>query len=641
MPSLQEALKQKGLADNVLLSPPVKPWKSPLQVLRQGEHDQTVTTFREVLDDLSLTFNGSIQRNRKSFSWSDADNNRLKKVLDETCKSERADSCKKLYRLLTKRTELIAENLESGKTTATIAVQFPGRLRVGGQRGFRERLFPAFHSVYGVPYVPSSSIKGALLAWARDYLPEDEKQTVREMLGFLDGEEASLGKVQILDAFPTTPCLSVDVATPQWSWQGDRVEYGPSPHMMLSLKNVTLKVGLAHTSLGTTSDVKTVLKWLKDALVIKGLGSRLSAGYGRAKSDSTLNYPAKAEQRLLSNHPFSLWSQGIYGAQQSEHELRPTALRGILRYWFRAVGLGLYSPAECKRLEGELFGTIEPTPEQLQKKESPPQGSFYTALTADSSTVKKVVLTISKSKSRELNLYHDKATAIFGAATADHLNLLQHLFKLAIHCGGIGRGSRRALHINDQRFRGCHWENSHQNETLVWNPNAWQQFLNSLINAFLCAFPAVHRITRPTIVDNPGIGKPRYQDVLNKNAKILLVPCPKLVHPKLANWEEEGSSRNILGEALNMLYIRQDSGRFLYKGEKTIKVDGKKITEGNLSVGGKLGIPSYATIQSNFPLQAPAYQTVIVFGSAYHLDRQKFCHDLQQNSGAREVIWPD
>ena len=644
MGTLQDALIKKGFASTQPVKAEMPLWKSPLQVLRQGEFELDEKGFKQILKDLDAPERA--RRNGRPTTWSKLDDERLQLVLAKTCEAERAEPCKTLYRSLNKRTELLADSLETKKDKAILNIQFPGRLRVGGPGGFRERLLPAFHPVYGIPYVPSSSIKGVLLSWAKAYLPDNEKLRIEPLLGYLKGDEASLGKVQILDAFPTAPCLSVDVATPQWTWgNDDRVQYGPSPHLMLSMKKVTLKVGITRTSLGTADDVKTVLSWLQDALIVKGLGSRISAGYGRVESSQPLTYPLKAADRPLSEHSFSLWSQGIYGAssnpQENAHELRPTALRGMLRYWFRAVGLGLYSPLDCKKLEGELFGTIESTAQQIRDKVSPPQGSLKISLLLNSQTIKNVVLSDSMrggsgSTNQSIPLYCDKATAVLEARTQAHLTLIQHLFKLAIHCGGIGRGSRRPIHVNDRRFRGCYWEPAAKQDVLGWSVSHWQQFLVSLKNAFL----AVQLGSGPG-VSNPDGVKSRYQDVLCSSATILLVPCPKLIHPQDVRWENMGASPDVLGNALHCLYTRKDgSGNFLYKGETKKRINGELRVEGNASVGGKLGIPSYVVIQPNFPETGSYYQTVIVFGSDYDTGRRSFCADLRQNDQARLVEWP-
>ena len=178
-------------------------------------------------------------------------------------------TCDRLYQQLTAKTNLIASEV--------LTVKFPWRVRVGGMRGFQEILLPVFHPVYGVPYVPSSSIKGAVLAWAK----QNQQPEIDRLLGTLDN---GIGCVQFLDAFPTKPCLSVDMANPNWHWDdGDRcIKYKPEPHPLLSMEQPELAIGLALTSRGNNpEDVKTVKIWLEQTLATSGIGSRVSSGYGR------------------------------------------------------------------------------------------------------------------------------------------------------------------------------------------------------------------------------------------------------------------------------------------------------------------------------------------------------------------------
>ncbi|MGB3296627.1 MAG: RAMP superfamily CRISPR-associated protein, partial [Phormidesmis sp.] len=272
---------------------------------------------------------------------------------------EEKSSCDSLYKALTARTESLADK--------TVSATFPWRLKVGGLRGFQELLLPAFHPVYGIPYVPSSSLKGMLKGWAKKALPE-ESEKIREIFGYLEGEESATARVQILDAFPTKPCLSTDIANPQWHWDSNQqVKYKPEPHPMLSMRDVTLVIGLKRTSLGRAEDVITACTWLEKALLTEGLGGRVSAGYGRAQKVNKKQRTASSPRYVASTHPFELWSEGMYGISTKDPEFRTVSVRGILRYWFRAFALGLYSPQACQALENNFFGSLE-VPEGDEKK---------------------------------------------------------------------------------------------------------------------------------------------------------------------------------------------------------------------------------------------------------------------------------
>jgi CRISPR-associated protein Cmr6 len=503
-------------------------------------------------------------------------------IADQTCAS--------LYEQLTEKTKKLADD--------TIRVQFPWRLRVGGIRGFRELLLPVFHPVYGVPYIPSSSLKGAIKAIAL----QDKSNffEVERLLGTLDD---GIGCVQILDAFPTAPSLSVDMANPQWHWENGQVKYNSVPHPLLSMKHSEFVIGLSRTSRGkNVDDVQKVKSWLEKALAT-GIGSRVSAGYGRTALSAGLAYS--------SSHDFQLWTQGIYGADTQQSEFRPVALRGMLRYWFRAIALGIYSPTESKEFEAILFGTIEP-----KSKEG---------------TIRIGVKWEEGQKRGSSDPYFYKGKILLESKEQQHLTLIEKLLHLSSHIAGIGRGSRRPLHWNHPRMRGCYWELSESK--LACEQKAWQDLIQQVLNAFsvvkkpqslpdsikslglnksIVARPLKRSTIPPPVIhsqktDTAGNfdnSNNRCQDVFNNQANIYLVPSSKMKHPKdVQDWSREGDTPLVRGEALQLLYSSPN-----YKGVNREGV-------GNSEVGGKLGIPSFVIIKSNFPDSGEPYQTVTVFGA--------------------------
>lgn len=539
-----------------------------------------------------------------------------------------------LYTRLCERVASLAavlEQNESGKVKRAIVIaEFSGYVRVGGLAGFRERLLPVMHPIYGIPYVPASSIKGALRAWAR----KTGQQNIDRLLGYLKDKEAAIAAVEILDAFPLHPCLKVDVATPQWEWDGEEVKYGPAPHQLLSLENLKLQIGLRQTSRGTPDHVKTVMEWLEDALLSDGIGSRVSAGYGRAskiidsikpedtevkdkkgKKDKTVPN-IKSVDRFISRHQFEFWSQGMYGPTppdkgnqyEGETEFRATAVRGILRYWFRAVALGFFPPAHCQTLEHILFGTLEPK-------------ARYGHI--------RISLSHLKDTSGDKKTLHQVSGAIvLEAKTQDELNLLQHLLCLATHIGGVGRGSRRPLHTNKDGnrvdLRGCYWQIDNSIK-LDCDAAQWKDLLKKLKDTLSEVKQAAFQELKPEerrelerfntlSTGSPGTsGKGnRRQDVLNTNARIYLLQTSTLKHPSNPGWDSLKSR----GVALDFLYN---------KGYKGISKNGQS----NAEVGGTLETPSFVWITSNH-LQNPekAYQVITVFGVDQN-DRAQFCRALK------------
>jgi CRISPR-associated protein Cmr6 len=505
--------------------------------------------------------------------------------------------CTDIYKQLSERTNYLA--------TESFEVEFIWRVRVGGMRGFQELLLPVFHPIYGVPYIPASSLKGIVRDWARKHKPQAD---VERLLGTLDD---GIGCVQILEAFPTSPCLSIDMANPQWHWQKDnhghytKVKYKSEPHAVLSMYKPKMTIGLTKTARGTKEDVATVKEWLEKALTT-GIGSRVSSGYGRIKDSSG----DRLNSDLSHSSKFKLWTQGMYGATppspinqwQGEAEFRPSAVRGMLRYWFRAVGLGIYSVSECKDLESELFGTIEP-----KSKEG---------------KIRIAVDWIDKKGDRN-NPHFYEGKILIEAKGDKELALIEKLLQLSSHLAGIGRGSRRPLHWNNPHpgLRGCHWELTE--DKLPCDSNSWTQFLNDLRSAFT-------NVTSPSEnVNNCSPGQPnnRYQDVLNQNAAIYLVPhnSSTLKHPsQVKDWKTEGINTQVRGTALDLLYQNR------FKGVNQAGV-------GNRNVGGAMETPSYVLIQSNFPESKPPYQVVTIFG-ANDGDRTLFANEISRLQNVIKVM---
>ena len=484
-----------------------------------------------------------------------------------------------LYNKLKKRTQMLV-----GTHGITISAAFNWRLRVGGTRGFREMLLPVFHPVFGVPYIPSSSLKGAARAWARS---QGESQKTKEILGMLEASIAKAAKIEFLDAFPTKPCLSVDVATPQWHWNDNRVEYKPEPHPLLSMEHPEFLIGLRPTRPEYAEHVGLVKDWLENALKV-GIGSRVSSGYGKA-----LGQVAALPHSQSFN--FELWTQGLYGSEppnrdngwQGKPEFRPTAVRGILRYWFRAMAMSLYPSDVCQNLENSVFGKLSQ------------QG--------------KTNISVLFNLSTKIDPYRYDGKIVLEAGDQKHLDLLQQLLILASHLGGIGRGSRRPLHQLNQRMRGCHWIVDGNFLPLEYDAERWR----SMFSIVKDKFKAINS-TMGNYTVNCGTPQLRCQDVLDANSQVwLLKSSGQLAPEQVKNWKEEGDLNTVRGAALTLLY-----GDLRFKGKN-------KDGLGNPLVGGALGIPSFVWIKSIFPREGEPYQVVTIFG-VNHSDRLLFAQEMEK-----------
>jgi CRISPR-associated protein Cmr6 len=250
------------------------------------------------------------------------------------------------------------------------------------------------------------------------------------------------------------------------------------------------------------------------------------------------------------------------------------------------MALGLYDVTTCQTLEEQMFGKLGQ------------QGKL---------SISTVVNLPAKT---EPYLYTGKI--VLEATEPKFLTLASQLLILASHIGGVGRGSRRPLHLLNRRMRGCHWVVDGTDMPLEYDDKKWQAFFQGLREAFQAVQTSV---AAPE--DDPGIPRQRQQDVLDSNAQVWLLKSAEQVLPEKVNWQTEGDRANVRGSALNLLY---SSNRF--KGENQQR-------QGNLNVGGSLETPSFVWIKSIFPASNLPYQVVTIFG-VNHPDRKDFADELKR-----------
>lgn len=156
----------------------------------------------------------------------------------------------------------------------------------------------AWHHTLGVPYLPGSSIKGVVRAWAASWLskPEDD---INRIFGPRDSKDQSakdhsVGSVIFLDALPIKPVqLKADIITPHYGhyYQDDEGKtppadwYSPIPVAFLAVdSNQEFVFGLMPRRPDNPDDVDDCSNangWLVDALKNLGGGAKTAVGYGR------------------------------------------------------------------------------------------------------------------------------------------------------------------------------------------------------------------------------------------------------------------------------------------------------------------------------------------------------------------------
>lgn len=146
----------------------------------------------------------------------------------------------------------------------------------------------AWHPTLGVPYLPGSSVKGLVRAWAeRDAEPRPAREHVDAILG----SAGRAGQVAFVDAVPAAPVqLEADVMTPHYAgWTpteppGDWCGPVPVPFLVTPPQTAFTFSLIPVRSAGGDA-AKEAFEWLRAALTYAGAGAKTAVGYGRFRYD--------------------------------------------------------------------------------------------------------------------------------------------------------------------------------------------------------------------------------------------------------------------------------------------------------------------------------------------------------------------
>lgn len=172
------------------------------------------------------------------------------------------------------------------------------------------------HHIYGIPFIPATSIKGAVRSFiiqgkyeGKEWLAIGEKEFCdlfgcpaklkykepkdgkKEWLSFYEKNKknynnidgARIGKIIFLDAFPTTiPEIKEDIMTPHYGpyytdGQAPADYHSPTPIPFLTVENTYFQFIVAG---GDNTLVNTAEKYLLNTLTDFGIGAKTSVGYG-------------------------------------------------------------------------------------------------------------------------------------------------------------------------------------------------------------------------------------------------------------------------------------------------------------------------------------------------------------------------
>lgn len=369
----------------------------------------------------------------------------------------------------------------------------PWRIRVGGTKGPENMLLPAFDAL-GIPYIPSSTLRGVARATALRIIKakfvkninkeqphlkpkevEEKAQSlaqkqVNSYFGALDADkpEDRIGKVTFLDAYllpknSNSGGLEIDIANSIWTWKDKKLEYNPNPNLFLSLKEATFVIGIFPrvNDQESKSICKKAIAYLMKGLK-RGIGAQVNSGYGRLIQTSKLNTIKESPfPQEFFRLKFVLQGQQIHNVSKfsnrkepykknkkgqliikkgqliidtkAESEVRPIALKSMLRYWFRIIALGVLEVETLQTWERKLFGGIDPKPPsygwvQVQTIELP----------EEIEDKNEQVGILSLSYSPEAPKKEEKQDTI--------RDLFENLIWLMFRLGGVGQGARRPFY---------------------------------------------------------------------------------------------------------------------------------------------------------------------------------------------------
>ena len=206
------------------------------------------------------------------------------------------DRYRSLFAALDGRQAAIVDTLKAlGWETYCAEFQTASRLAPGLSNGRIWSISFLLHPVWGVPYIPATSIKGALRRRAAD-LGHDVNSVFGDELN--EGEppeDPGHSCVMVFDAFPALPptprkFLVEDVLNKHYEeyYENDQpgapTDYcAPTPVKFLTVaRSVTFRFRLAVVPGEEQQKVReNVRGWLNDCLQRQGVGAKARAGYGR------------------------------------------------------------------------------------------------------------------------------------------------------------------------------------------------------------------------------------------------------------------------------------------------------------------------------------------------------------------------
>ncbi len=213
-------------------------------------------------------------------SEKDQKSGKYKFILPEKIKMTKAGQ--ELIKLIGLRQEFQLKSLSRIYDFRVIEAETDWRLIVGLGGGHVQETGMTLHYIYGIPYIPGSSIKGVLHHWARDNKDKDESQ--------IFGTQEKMGEVIFMDAFPVGNVkFATDIINPHYPKYYDDETYpadwqSPIPVKFLTVEKATFRFIFLSEKSGNSNCLDKITELIRNVFEYKGIGAKTAVGYGYFKN---------------------------------------------------------------------------------------------------------------------------------------------------------------------------------------------------------------------------------------------------------------------------------------------------------------------------------------------------------------------
>ena len=237
------------------------------------------------------------------------------------------------------------------------------------------------HPIYGFVYLPGTGLKGMARAYA-ETVAGAPKEEVEAVFGNEPGEPIKIhqraGAVVFHDAWPQQwPCLIADIvnnhhpsyyqARPDDNTHAPGDWENPVPVYFLAVAPGTAFSFALAPRRPDASEGKKYLQlardWLVGALCHLGAGAKTAAGYGGFRPVAAPAPSPASARRATIEATLELTTPaflaGALPQDPADCDLRPAALRGLLRWWWRTMHVGYVDVVTLRRLEAALWGDTD------------------------------------------------------------------------------------------------------------------------------------------------------------------------------------------------------------------------------------------------------------------------------------------